>query len=113
MIQVLVNSLVPIFVGLLFGYAAGLRKTVDNKDVRSLTAFLMTFALPCSLLVTIARTPRELLWGQGKTAAALAIVYVAMFVATYYASRNLRKDTDANSAVLAPTPPSPSPSPSP
>ena len=101
MIQVLANSLVPIFVGLLFGYAAGLRKTVDNKDVRSLTAFLMTFALPCSLLVTIARTPRELLWGQGKTAAALAIVYVAMFVATYYASRNLRKDTAANSAVLA------------
>jgi malonate transporter len=101
MIQVLANSLVPIFVGLLFGYAAGLRKTVDNKDVRSLTAFLMTFALPCSLLVTIARTPRELLWGQAKTAAALAIVYVAMFVATYYASRNLRKDTAANSAVLA------------
>src|ERR1700692_2774626 len=101
MIQVLANFLVPVFVGLLFGYAAGLRKTVDNKDVRSLTAFLMTFALPCSLLVTIARTPRELLWGQAKTAAALAIVYVAMFVATYYASRNLRKDTAANSAVLA------------
>jgi len=66
MIQVLANSLVPIFVGLLFGYAAGLRKVVDNKDVRSLISFLMTFALPCSLFVTIARTPRLLLWRQAK-----------------------------------------------
>ncbi len=101
MIQLLANSLVPIFVGLLFGYAAGLLKIVDNKDVKSLVSFLMTFALPCSLFVIIARTPRQLLWGQAKAAVALAIVYVAVFVATYYVSRNLGKDTAANSAVLA------------
>jgi predicted permease len=101
MIEVLANSLVPVFVGLLFGYAAGLRKVVDNKDVRSLVSFLMTFALPCSLFVAIARTPRQLLWGQAKGAVVLAIVYVVVFVATYYASRNLAKDTAANSAVLA------------
>jgi predicted permease len=82
MIEVLANSLVPVFVGLLFGYAAGLRKIVDNKDVRSLVSFLMTFALPCSLFVAIARTPRQLLWGQAKGAVVLAIVYVVVFVAT-------------------------------
>src|SRR6266436_6382287 len=101
MIEVLANSLVPVFVGLLFGYAAGLRKVVDNKDVRSLVSFLMTFALPCSLFVAIARTPRQLLWGQANGAVVLAIVYVVVFVATYFASRNLGKDTPANSAVLA------------
>jgi malonate transporter and related proteins len=101
MIQVLANSLVPIFVGLLFGYAAGLFKIVDNKDVKSLVSFLMTFALPCSLFVTIARTRRQLLWEQAEAAVALAVVYLAVFVATYYASRNLAKDTSANSAVLA------------
>src|SRR5258705_1923338 len=61
----------------------------------------MTFALPCSLFVAIARTPRQLLWGQAKGALVLAIVYVVVFVATYFASRNLGKDTTANSAVLA------------
>jgi malonate transporter and related proteins len=101
MIQLLANSLVPIFVGLLFGYAAGLLKIVDNKDVKSLVSFLMTFALPCSLFVIIARTPRQLLWEQADAAVVLAIVYVAVFVATYYVSRNLGKDTAANSAVLA------------
>jgi malonate transporter len=101
MIQVLANSLVPIFAGLLFGYAAGLFKVVDNKDVKSLVGFLMTFALPCSLFVTIARTPRQLLWEQADAAVVLAIVFLVVFVATYYASRNLAKDTAANSAVLA------------
>ena len=101
MIQILGNSLAPIFMGLLFGYAAGLFKIVDNKDVKSLVSFLMTFALPCSLFVTIARTPHELLWGQAKPAVVLATVYVAVFIATYYASRIIGKETTANSAVLA------------
>jgi len=65
-IELLAKSLVPIFVGLLFGYAAGLRKVVDNKDVRTLVGFLMTFALPCYLFVTMASTPRQLLWAQAK-----------------------------------------------
>ena len=101
MIELLAKSLVPIFVGLLFGYAAGLRKVVDNKDVRTLVGFLMTFALPCYLFVTMASTPRQLLWSQAKPALVFAIVYVALFVATYYVSRNLVKHTAANSAVLA------------
>ena len=101
MIQVLANSLVPIFVGLLFGYAAGLFKIVDNKDVKSLVSFLMSFALPSSLFVVIALTPRPLLWEQAEAAVVLAIVFLVVFVATYYASRKLGKETAANSAVLA------------
>jgi len=101
MVQVLANSLVPIFVGLLFGYAAGLFKVVDNKDVKSLVSFLMTFALPSSLFVVIALTPRPLLREEAKAAVVLAIVFLAVFVATYYASRKLAKESAANSAVLA------------
>jgi malonate transporter len=101
MIDLLANSLVPILVGLLFGYVAGLRKAVDNKDVKTLVSFLMTFALPCYLSVTMASMPRQLLWGQAKPALAFAIVYAALFIATFYASRNLAKDTATNSAVLA------------
>jgi malonate transporter len=101
MTDLLANSLVPIFVGLLFGYVAGLRKLVDNQDVKTLVSFLMTFALPCYLFVTMATTPRPLLWGQAKPALVFAIVYAVLFVAACYASRNLAKDTAANSAVLA------------
>src|SRR5580658_1244530 len=101
MATILTNSLVPIFVGLLLGYTAGLRKMVDNKDVESLITFLMTFALPCSLFVTIARTPRGLLGSQAKAALVLALVYVAVYIPTYFAVRALGKSSAANSAVLA------------
>jgi len=101
MVEVLANALVPVFVGMLFGYAAGLCKIVDNKDVKILVTFLMRFALPCSLFVTIASTSRQMLWDQATSALILAIVYLVIFVATYYASRSLGKDTASNSAVLA------------
>ena len=36
MIEILANSLVPVFAGLLLGYVAGVRKIVDNNDLRTL-----------------------------------------------------------------------------
>ena len=46
MITILANALVPIFAGLLLGYIAGLRNVVDNRNVKSLITFVMSFALP-------------------------------------------------------------------
>ena len=101
MITILTNALVPIFAGLLLGYIAGLRNVVDNRNVKSLITFVMSFALPCSLFVTIALTPHDLLWSQSKVAVALAIVYLAIFGLTNLAARRLDKNTAADSTVLA------------
>jgi malonate transporter and related proteins len=101
MITILANALVPVFAGLLLGYIAGLRNVVDNKNVKNLITFVMSFALPCSLFVTIARTPHPLLWSQGKVAVALAIVYFVVFGLTHLAARRLGKSSAADSAVLA------------
>ena len=97
MIGVLANALVPVFIGLLIGYAAGLRGVVDNRNVKSLVTFVMSFAIPCYLYLTVAGTPRHLLWNQGKVALVLAAVYAALFVTTYVATR----DSASNRAVLA------------
>jgi predicted permease len=101
MVTILANALVPIFAGLLLGYIAGLRGVVDNRNVKSLITFVMSFALPCSLFVAIARTPRHLLWSQGRVAVALAIVYFVIFGLTHFAAQRLGKNTAADSAVLA------------
>ena len=101
MVAILANALVPIFAGLLLGYIAGLRNVVDNRNVKSLITFVMSFALPCSLFITIARTPRHLLWSQGRVAAALAIVYFVIFGLTYFAAQRLGRNTAADSTVLA------------
>jgi malonate transporter len=101
MTMLLANALVPIFAGLLLGYFAGRRKVVDNNNVKSLITFVMSFALPCALFVTIASTPRRVLWDQGKVAIALAIVYFLIFGLTHLVSQRLGKETAANSTVLA------------
>src|SRR3984957_5236097 len=101
MITILANALVPIFAGLLLGYIAGLRNVVDNRNVKSLITFVMSFVLPCSLFVTIARTPHDLLWSQSKVAVALAIAYFVVFGLTHLAARRLGKSNATDSIVLA------------
>jgi malonate transporter len=101
MIKVLANSLVPIFAALLFGYIAGLRKVVDNKNVKSLATFVMSFALPCSLFASIAQMPHDLLWSQGRISLVFAVIYLSIFALTYFAAHAHGKDTVANNSVLA------------
>lgn len=101
MIKILANALVPVFAGLLAGYVAGLRKYVDNKNVKNLIIFVMSFAVPCALFATIARTPHQLLWGQGRTALVLTIVYGLIYAVTYFSSRRVSRNSARESSVLA------------
>ena len=101
MIKILANALIPVFAGLLAGYIAGLRKYVDNKNVKSFIIFVMSFAVPCALFATIARTPHHLLWGQGKIAAVLVIVYGIIYAVTYFSSRVISKNSARDSSVFA------------
>ena len=64
MVKVLADALVPIFAGLLLGYIAGLRGVLNNQNVRNLIVFVMSFAVPCSLFLSIAQTPRAALREQ-------------------------------------------------
>jgi malonate transporter and related proteins len=101
MIESLANSLVPVFVALSLGYTAGLRKIVDNKDLRTLITFVMSFAVPCALFIAIVRAPHPLLRGQAKVAAVLAIVYLTLYALTYFLARNFGKQSPANRSVLS------------
>ena len=72
-IDILANSLIPVSAGLAAGYVAGVRKVVDNRDLRTLIAFVMNYAVPCALFKTIARAPRALLWSQSGVALVLGL----------------------------------------
>jgi malonate transporter len=47
--KILLDTLIPIFAGLLLGYVAGRRGTMDNRNVRNLIVLVMDFAIPCEL----------------------------------------------------------------
>jgi malonate transporter len=101
MIKILADALVPIFAGLLLGYIAGLRGVLDNQNVRNLIVFVMSFAVPCSMFLSIAQTPRATLGEQTGAALVLAIVYFVLFAVTFFSARSSEKLPASDSSVLA------------
>ncbi len=100
MIPILALALVPIFMGLLVGYFAGIRGLVDNQNLKTLVYFVMTFALPCSLFLAIVKTPHRLLAGQAAFACCVAIVYGIIYALAYFSERRAGS-SPPDSSVLA------------
>jgi malonate transporter len=101
MIKVLADALVPIFAGLLFGYIAGRRRIMDNQNVHNLIIFVMSFAVPCSLFLAIARTPRAALREQAGTVLVLMIVYAVLYGVSFFWARSGEELRTSDSGVLA------------
>ena len=101
MTKVLANALVPIFAGLLLGYFAGLWRRMDNQNVRTLITFVMSFAIPCSLFLAIASTPRTALREQAAAGLALAIVYAVLYAVSFVWTRFRENLNASDSSVVA------------
>ena len=101
MTKVLADALVPIFAGLLLGYFAGLWRRMDNQNVRTLITFVMSFAIPCSLFLAIASTPRAALREQAAAGLALAIVYAVLYAVSFLWTRFRENLNASDSSVVA------------
>ena len=87
MTKVLVDTLVPIFVGLLLGYVAGRRGTMDNQNVRNLIVLVMNFAIPCALFSTIMGSSRSDLIQHIPAALMITLVFSALYHISYLWAR--------------------------
>ena len=101
MTKVLANALVPIFAGLLLGYFAGVWRRMDNQNVRTLITFVMSFAIPCSLFLAIASTPRTALREQAAAGLVLAIVYAVLYAVSFVWTRFRENLNASDSSVVA------------
>ena len=101
MTKVLADALVPIFAGLLLGYFAGLWHRMDNQNVRTLITFVMSFAIPCSLFLAIASTPRAALREQAAAGLALPIVYAVLYAVSFVWTRFRENLNASDSSVVA------------
>jgi malonate transporter and related proteins len=99
--QILADALTPIFAGLLLGYIAGLRGAIDNKHVQTLITYVMSFAIPASLFLQIARTPRAALREQIPIAVVVLLVYAVVYGMSYVWSRKKDKLRPSDSSVVA------------
>ena len=89
MIDILLNSLVPIFAIMALGYFAGWVRDVDNHHVSELNALVMDFALPASLFVATASTPRAVLLAQWPLLAVFVVSMLALYALSYWMQRRL------------------------
>lgn len=101
MANVLIDTLVPIFVGLLLGYIAGRRGMMDNQNVRNLIALVMNFAIPCALFSTIIESSRVVLLQHVPAALMITLVFSTLYVVSYTWARRGLNMTLSNAAVLA------------
>jgi predicted permease len=101
MTLILLNALLPIFVGLLLGYIAGRRGVMDNLNVRNLIVLVMDFAIPCALFSTINSTSWPVLREQSESAVMIAVVFVALYAASYIWARKSVKMSISDASVLA------------
>ena len=101
MTLILLNALLPIFVGLLLGYVAGRRGVMDNLNVRNLIVLVMDFAIPCALSSTINSTSWPVLREQSESAVMIAVVFVAFYAASYFWARKSLQMSVSDASVLA------------
>jgi malonate transporter and related proteins len=95
----ILNSLAPVFFVLGLGYAAGLMKMVDNKNVASINVMLMNFALPCALFLAIARASSKVLAQQYRLVIALALAMILIYALTWMLQRHLFHLQPGESAI--------------
>src|ERR1700733_5901636 len=101
MTLILLNALLPIFVGLLLGYIAGRRGVMDNLNVQNLILLGMDFPIPCALFYTISRTSWPVLVEQSEPAVMIGVVFVSLYAASYVWARNSLRMSIADASVLA------------
>jgi malonate transporter and related proteins len=101
MIFVLTLALAPTFFVMLLGYTAGRAGIVNDMHVAELNTVVMGYALPASLLVATASTPRSALIAQWPVLVSLAAVMMGTYVLWYGYQRSMRKQDPSESALQA------------
>ena len=101
MAATIANALIPIFAGLLLGYLAGIWHAMDNQNVQTLNTFVTSFAIPCSIFLSVANTPMRDLRAQAAPGLVLAIAYTTLYAISFFWSRSWQHLTAADSSVIA------------
>lgn len=83
MTNTILLALTPIFFVLALGYGAGRLGLVDDKNVDSLNAVVMTFSLPAALLEATAAAPRSELLARIPLFVISGVVMLCVFMAWY------------------------------
>jgi len=99
MLDIILNSTVPVFFVIALGYFAGRTRDIDNHHVAELNALVMDFALPASLFVAMVQTPRHLMLQQGTLIIILTVSMLVIYALHFWLQISMFKLNSREASV--------------
>ncbi len=97
--NIILTDLVPIFVIMILGFISGKKKEFTAENARSLNTFVLNYALPAALFVSIVKADRSMLFADIKLSLVSLGVIVGCYFLAYFMCRHIFKRTKAEAAV--------------
>ena len=101
MFDILIKDILPIFVIMALGYAAGKRGVFTAANAQIFNKLVLTYALPAALFVSIVKADRTMLFDDGKLLIISLVILVGLFLLSYLSTYKLFKHTKSEAAVSA------------
>jgi malonate transporter and related proteins len=101
MLDMILNSTVPMFFVMALGYFAGWSRDIDNRRVAELTALVMDFALPASLFVAMVQTSRAELLQYRSLMLVFGVSMLAIYGLAFIVQRSVFKSDTRSAAVFS------------
>lgn len=99
MLNIMLTDLVPIFVIMILGYVSGKKGEFTAQNARSLNTFVLNYALPAALFVSIVKANREMLFSDIKLSlVSLGVIVVCYFIC-YFSIYKFFKRTKAEASI--------------
>ena len=99
--KMILNALLPIFVIMLLGYITGKRNVFTADNARSFNKFVLNFALPAALFLSIVKADRHLLFEDLKLLIISIVMIVACFMWAFFSCKRFFKHSKKEAAVCA------------
>ena len=101
MLDILIKDILPIFVIMFLGYWAGKEGVFKTEDSKVLNKFVLTYALPAALFVSIVKADSAMLFDDLKLTLVSLVVITGMFLWSYYSCYKFFRHTKSEAAVCA------------
>jgi malonate transporter len=101
MLNLILNSLVPVFFGIGLGLVGGWTRDVDNHHVGELNALVMDFAVPASIFAAVVTTSRGTLIDQLGLALVLTVTMLFVYAVVFVMARKAYGSTPGEAAIQA------------
>ena len=99
MLNIMLTDLVPIFVIMILGYVSGKKGEFNAANVRSLNQFVLNYALPAGLFVSIVKADRAMLFSDIRLSLVSLGVIVGCYFWSYFSCLKFFKHSKAEASI--------------